>query len=372
MPLKGRGAAAARDLAAQEAFHAERPLLCVATDVRHEALLCRGCLAPLGLPADHVRAAAPELLDCEEELRSALEDPKAQRLCAAEGGSCGCCGARFCSGCVGAAQATHACAGTVALRERWPKLAAAPRFRLFVQALSLVTQVGDHAAAAAAAIDTLCRPALPADDNAAATAAWEAEMAEPLAVLHCALARERLERARPPETAVQTSAALALISEWCSVRGYRGFERRVATNAHGLRFASPASDVLVAAMAAAPSLSPAAQEAVCWAVAGVGEETQLPFYVATAVCAQGSACNHSCDPSAEVLASTWPELRLRTTRALRRGEELTIAYVSRQQRSLHVAPGKEGVGAAVRAELLERYGFVCGCELCARASDASS
>ena len=300
-PLKGgRAAAAARPLRAQEPFHAELPLLCVATDVRHEALLCRQCLAPLGRPADHVRAVAPELLE-SDELRPLADVSEARELCVAAAGSCARCDARFCGECVARdAQAAHVCAGVGAVRDRWPKLGSAPRFRLFVKALGLVTSAGEGAAAAAAAIETLCRPALPSDGNTLAVAAFEAELAEPLAQLHCALARERLARAAADlatETALETSAAIARMATWCTPTGYRNFERRVATNAHGLRFTSPAGSVLAAAIAASPTLSAAAQETVLWAVAGVGDECELPFYCATALFATASALNHSCRPS---------------------------------------------------------------------------
>lgn len=318
MPQKGRGAAATRPLDAAEHFHTEQPLLCVATDVRHEGLLCRACLSPLGLAADHVRAAAPDLLE-SDELRPALVSNEAQELCVAVASSCARCDARYCGSCVGRdAQKSHACAGLSALRDRWPKLVASPRFRLFVQALGRVVHGGEDAAAVAAAIESLCHPVLPGDGNALASAAMEAELAEPLALLHCALVRERLNEAQEGETAMETSAALGLVAAWCNPTGYRNFERRVATNAHGLRFASPASAVLVAAMAACPTLSAAAQDCVMWAVAGVGDDCELPFYCATAVFAQASALNHSCNPSAEVLSCERAELRMRCDFAQKR------------------------------------------------------
>jgi hypothetical protein len=338
--------------------------------VQHERLLCCHCLVPVGLAEEHVRDVAPDLHE-SDELRSALLEAseEAQGLCMEVAGSCPGCDARFCSRCVARdALATHAlpCAGVSALRDRWSKLAASPRFRLFVQGVGLVSQAGSgRTAAVAAAIETLCRPALPSDDNTLASAVWETELAEPLALLHCALVRERLERAAQEETAMETSAAITRITQWCTPRFYRSFERRIATNAHGLRFTSPAGTVLAAAVAACPTLSAETQDTVFWAVAGVGEECRLPFYCASAVFATASALNHSCNPSAEVVSCGRAELQLRTTRAVRAGEELSIAYISRSDRAMHSVQG-EGAGATIRAELEERYGFVCTCEICVK------
>lgn len=368
VPGKGRGAIAARDLASHEVFHRERPLLCVATDVKDEDLLCRQCLAPLGEPADHVQVVAPDILE-SEELRSALENEGAERLCAPIGGSCTRCGARFCADCVAwSAQATHTCAAMSALREGWPKLVASPRFRLFVQGLGLVSHNEPRNVSVVAAIDTLCQPVLPGDENAKASATMDSELAEPLALLHCATVQERLAWAHEcGEAPVDTSAAVARITQWCTVTGYRKFERRIATNAHGLRCASPAGSVLAAAIAACPTLSAAANETVLWAVAGVGLECELPFYCATAIFAQASALNHSCVPSVEVVSSERAELQLRTTRSVVTGDELSLAYISRTQRA-HCGMANDSSATGIRAELLERYGFVCRCALCASVS----
>jgi hypothetical protein len=321
-----------------------------------------------------VRHVAPDLLECAD-LTPSLECAEAQALCAAAAASCECCDAQFCNTCFADSDAFVAhgsiCAAQEVLRSRWPKIVATPRFRLFLKALGVaVMQSGNEPTAVVDGIRNLCCPRLPADNLARARAAWRAEMTDPLATLHCALVRRRLAGA-DQEPAARTSAAITELTEWCSIDGYLAFERRVATNAHGLRFSSPAASVLANAVAAsaADELSPSAEDALLWAVAGVGNECELPFYSATAIFAQASALNHSCDPSVEVVSCTRAELRLRTTRALRVGDELSLAYISREQRALHAAPrGRDGGRAAIRAELLERYGFLCDCEVCAKAS----
>ena len=223
--------------------------------------------------------------------------------------------------------------------EHWPRLAASPRFRLFLCALAETLAKPDGEIARV--IGELCRPQLPSDDDVGSATAIAQELQPALAAL----------------------AELAGAQSCCSVEQYRDFERRVATNAHGLRLRSPAADALAAAVEAAPSLSPSALRAVGSAVAAVGGE--LPFYTGTALFARGSALNHSCRPSAEAISSGIAELRLRTTRHVRAGDELTIAYIARSGEG-------DAAGTEVRAGLLEQYGFRCDCTLCASELSAAA
>jgi hypothetical protein len=69
------------------------------------------------------------------------------------------------------------------------------------------------------------------------------------------------------------------------------------------------------------------------------------------------------------LIQSSPTITSNSERCNGTGEELSLAYISRAQRALHATPtGRDGGGAAIRAELLERYGFVCDCDICAKAS----
>jgi hypothetical protein len=347
-----RGAAAARDLAPCEAFHSERPLLCVAAAAtmggRAAAagrdLLCRCCLAPLGDPAEHVSALFPALLGLGVELGGA------KMLCAVEGRGCERCGARFCGaeGCQAERRTGHAivCAGLEGVRRSWPQLATSPRFRMFAQALG---RPGTDDAVAA-----LCQPALPDDENTTAVEAMEAALAAPLACLRrCALHNAAAAMA-PAAQGKRLVEVQSRIAARCTPEGYRSFERRVATNAHGLRISSPAGAALAFLVEILPSLDEVAQRTIAAAVASVSGE--LPTYCVTAVFAQASSLNHSCDPSVEVVSGgARAEMQLRATRALRRGSELSIAYVLRRH--------AEG-GQRVRTELYERYGFSCECSVC--------
>eukprot|EP01047_Picozoa_sp_COSAG01_P043975 COSAG01_NODE_3939_length_5514_cov_662.486057_11_plen_94_part_00 len=77
----------------------------------------------------------------------------------------------------------------------------------------------------------------------------------------------------------------------------------------------------------------------------------------TALYTQIAVLNHSCAPNAAVVHGGSHLAQLRTTRALRRGEELTITYID----------GNERLGvAARRRELQPGYGFVCECAKCGK------
>ena len=75
-------------------------------------------------------------------------------------------------------------------------------------------------------------------------------------------------------------------------------------------------------------------------------------------CLQEVSCaNHSCDPNAEVrLEIGTTQLRLVARRAIASGEEVTISYIDEN----------DTVGVKERRDALQDYGFVCGCEKCAR------
>ena len=302
MPAKGgRGAISVRRLAAGEVCHAEKPLLCVATDAAQACLLCHFCLAPLDPVDDHIGAVTPSLVRQGTAAPAALLDGAAAQLCSAvEGCGCRICGARICraeecqqekrraaAGSGEGCGASGCCPALVAWREKWPRMAASPRCRLFLLALSRAIRPGPEVFVAAV-IDTLCQPSLPEDnEQQTAHARMELELVEPLATLHSIMLSVWVSQL---QSASDRSPA-QLLDAWCTPKGYRSFERRIATNAHGLRLRSPVGAALASAIAAAPTLDSAGQHDVAVAVAAVDGE--LPFYSATAVFAVASALNHS-------------------------------------------------------------------------------
>lgn len=99
----------------------------------------------------------------------------------------------------------------------------------------------------------------------------------------------------------------------------------------------------------------------CGSAGSLSADSAMPGR-GTALYGTASLVNHSCEPNLDVIVGPEAQLSLRARRAIRQGEDLSIAYLDC---ALPVA--------ARRARLQHGYGFTCDCALCVKelASGAS-